>query len=75
MSVNVLYTTHAIATGGPNGHPRAAGGLGDVGLAIPKAQGRPGRGGRTTPRGLVPPGAAFAGPSNLNSADAATLAR
>jgi organic hydroperoxide reductase OsmC/OhrA len=34
MSVNVLYTTHAIATGGRNGHTRSADGLVDVGLEV-----------------------------------------
>ena len=30
MSVKVLYTTHAVATGGRNGHTRSAGGFGLV---------------------------------------------
>ncbi len=32
MSVKVLYTTHAVATGGRNDHTRFADGLIDVGL-------------------------------------------
>jgi len=34
MSVKVLYTTHAIATGGRNGHTRSADGIVDVDLSI-----------------------------------------
>ena len=50
MSVKVLYTTHAIATGGRNGHTRSADGIVNVDLSIPKAMGGPGRAGATTPR-------------------------
>ena len=39
MSVKVLYTTHAVATGGRNGHTRSADGIVDVDLSIPKAMG------------------------------------
>ena len=42
MSIKVLYTTHAIATGGRNGHTRSADGIVDVDLSIPKAMGGPG---------------------------------
>ena len=45
MPVKVLYTTHAIATGGRNGHTRSADGIVDVDLSIPKAMGGPGRAG------------------------------
>jgi hypothetical protein len=34
MSVKVLYTTHAVATGGRSGHTRSADGLVDVGLEV-----------------------------------------
>jgi Ohr subfamily peroxiredoxin len=49
MTVKVLYRTHAVATGGRNGHPRSADGIVDVDLSIPKAMGGPGRPGATTP--------------------------
>jgi len=49
MSVKVLYTTHAIATGGRNGHTRSADGIVDVDLSIPKVMGGPGKAGATTP--------------------------
>ena len=39
MSIKVLYTTHAVATGGRNGHTRSADGIVDVDLSIPKAMG------------------------------------
>ena len=56
MSVKVLYTTHAIATGGRNGHTRSADGVVDVDLSIPKAMGGPGRAGATTPEDLFAAG-------------------
>jgi Ohr subfamily peroxiredoxin len=56
MSVKVLYTTHAIATGGRNGHTRSADGIVDVDLSIPKAMGGPGRAGATTPEDLFAAG-------------------
>jgi organic hydroperoxide reductase OsmC/OhrA len=56
MSVKVLYTTHAIATGGRNGHTRSADGIVDVDLSIPKAMGGPGRLGATTPEDLFAAG-------------------
>lgn len=34
MSVKVLYTTHAVATGGRNGHTRSADGIVDAGLEV-----------------------------------------
>jgi len=56
MSVKVLYTTHAVATGGRNGHTRSADGIVDVDLSIPKAMGGPGRAGATTPEDLFAAG-------------------
>ena len=56
MSVKVLYTTHAIATGGRNGHTRSADGIVDVDLSIPKAMGGPGKAGATTPEDLFAAG-------------------
>jgi len=50
MSVKVLYKTHAIATGGRNGHTRSADGIVNVDLSVPKEMGGPGRPGATTPR-------------------------
>ena len=56
MTVKVLYDTHAIATGGRNGHTRSADGIVDVDLSIPKAMGGPGRPGATTPEDLFAAG-------------------
>ena len=56
MSIKVLYTTHASATGGRNGHPRSADGIVDVDLSIPKTMGGPGRAGATTPEDLFAAG-------------------
>jgi Ohr subfamily peroxiredoxin len=56
MSVNVLYTTHAVATGGRNGHTRSADGIVDVDLSIPRAMGGPGKPGATTPEDLFAAG-------------------
>jgi lipoyl-dependent peroxiredoxin len=56
MTVKVLYTTHAIATGGRNGHTRSADGIVDVDLSIPKVMGGPGRAGATTPEDLFAAG-------------------
>ena len=56
MPVKVLYTTHAVATGGRNGHTRSADGIVDVDLSIPKAMGGPGRAGATTPEDLFAAG-------------------
>jgi lipoyl-dependent peroxiredoxin len=56
MTVKVLYSTHAIATGGRNGHTRSADGIVDVDLSIPKAMGGPGRPGATTPEDLFAAG-------------------
>lgn len=56
MTVKVLYTTHAIATGGRNGHTRSADGIVDVDLSIPKAMGGPGKAGATTPEDLFAAG-------------------
>ena len=56
MTVKVLYQTHAVATGGRNGHTRSADGIIDVDLSIPKAMGGPGRPGATTPEDLFAAG-------------------
>ena len=56
MTVKVLYRTHAVATGGRNGHTRSADGIVDVNLSIPKVMGGPGRPGATTPEDLFAAG-------------------
>jgi lipoyl-dependent peroxiredoxin len=56
MAIKVLYTTHAIATGGRNGHTRSADGLVDVDLSVPKSMGGPGKAGATTPEDLFAAG-------------------
>lgn len=56
MTVNVLYTAHATATGGRNGHTRSEDGVVDVPLSVPKAMGGPGRPGTTTPEDLFAAG-------------------
>ena len=56
MSITVLYTAHATATGGRNGHTQSLGGIVSVDLSIPKALGGPGRPGTTTPEDLFAAG-------------------
>ncbi len=58
-----LYTAHASATGGRNGHTASSDGLVSVDLSVPKAMGGPGRAGATTPEDLFAAGyaACFAG--------------
>jgi Ohr subfamily peroxiredoxin len=56
MALNVLYTTHATATGGRNGHAKNADGLVSVDLSVPKAMGGPGKPGTTTPEDLFAAG-------------------
>jgi Ohr subfamily peroxiredoxin len=56
MAIKVLYTTHAIATGGRNGHTRSADGVVDVDLSVPKSMGGPGNAGATTPEDLFAAG-------------------
>ncbi len=52
MTLKVLYTTSATATGGRNGHTKSADGVVSVDLSIPKSMGGPGRAGATTPEDL-----------------------
>lgn len=52
MTLKVLYTTSATATGGRNGHTRNADGVVSVDLSIPKSMGGPGKAGATTPEDL-----------------------
>ena len=56
MSIDVLYTAHATALGGRNGHTRTDDGLVDVQLSVPKAMGGPGKPGTTTPEDLFAAG-------------------
>ena len=52
MTLKVLYTTSATATGGRNGHTQNQDGVISVDTSIPKAMGGPGRAGATTPEDL-----------------------
>ena len=56
MSVNVLYTAHATAVGGRNGHAESSDGLVNVDLSVPKGMGGPGKEGTTTPEDLFAAG-------------------
>lgn len=56
MSVNVLHTAHATATGGRNGHTQSDDGIVSVDLSIPKAMGGLGKPGTTTPEDLFAAG-------------------
>ncbi len=56
MSVNVLYTAHATANGGRNGHTESSDKLVSVDLSVPKAMGGPGKPGTTTPEDLFAAG-------------------
>ncbi|MGH8461713.1 MAG: organic hydroperoxide resistance protein [Stenotrophobium sp.] len=63
MSVEVLYTAHAVASGGRNGHTETRDGIVKADLSVPKAMGGPGKPGTTTPEDLFAAGyaACFAG--------------
>lgn len=52
MTIKPLYTAHATATGGRNGHSATPDGILSVDLSIPKAMGGPGREDATTPEDL-----------------------
>lgn len=56
MTVKVLYTAHAAASGGRNGHTRTEDGLINVELSVPKGMGGPGKPGATTPEDLFAAG-------------------
>lgn len=56
MAIKVLYTAHATATGGRNGHTQSDDGIVNVDLTIPKAMGGPGKAGATTPEDLFAAG-------------------
>ena len=57
-AIKPLYTAHATATGGRNGHTRSDDGLIDVNLSVPKEMGGPGKPGTATPEHLF--GAGYA---------------
>jgi len=56
MALNVLYTTHATAVGGRNGHTQNRDGLVSFDLSVPKEMGGPGKPGTTTPEDLFAAG-------------------
>jgi lipoyl-dependent peroxiredoxin len=56
MALKVLYTAHAAANGGRNGHTKSSDGLVSVDLSVPKAMGGPGKPGTTTPEDLFAAG-------------------
>ncbi|MGH8541334.1 MAG: organic hydroperoxide resistance protein [Stenotrophobium sp.] len=56
MPVSVLFTAHAVASGGRNGHTETRDGLIKADLSIPKAMGGPGKPGTTTPEDLFAAG-------------------
>ena len=56
MAIKVLFTAHAVGTGGRNGHTQADDGLISVDLSIPKSMGGPGRPNTSTPEHLFAAG-------------------
>jgi lipoyl-dependent peroxiredoxin len=56
MAIKVLFTAHATAVGGRNGHTQADDGLVSVDLSIPKSMGGPGRPNTSTPEHLFAAG-------------------
>jgi osmotically inducible protein OsmC len=67
MPLQVLYTAHATAVGGRNGHTESSDGLVKADLSVPKAMGGPGKPGTTTPEDLFAAGyaACFGGAVDL----------
>ena len=55
-AIKPLYTAHATATGGRNGHTRADDGTVEVNLSVPKEMGGPGKPGTATPEHLFAAG-------------------
>lgn len=55
-AITPLYTAHATAIGGRNGHTKSRDGLVDVQLSVPKSMGGPGKPGTTTPEELFAAG-------------------
>ena len=56
MSLKILYTAHAAAIGGRNGHTENDNGLVKADLSIPKVMGGPGKPNTTTPEDLFAAG-------------------
>ena len=56
MSIKVLYTANATATGGRNGHTQSDDGIVSVDLSVPQAAGGSGKTGTTTPEHLFAAG-------------------
>ncbi|MDB5596538.1 MAG: organic hydroperoxide resistance protein [Hyphomicrobiales bacterium] len=56
MSIKPLFTAHATAKGGRNGHSEASDGSVSVDLSVPKEMGGPGKPGTTTPEHLFATG-------------------
>ena len=56
MTLSILYTAQATATGGRNGHTASDDGLVKADLSVPKAMGGPGRPNTTTPEHLFAAG-------------------
>ncbi|MCU0756566.1 MAG: organic hydroperoxide resistance protein [Xanthomonadales bacterium] len=56
MSLTIMHTTSATASGGRNGQTRSADGVVDFSLSVPKAMGGPGKAGTTTPEDLFAAG-------------------
>jgi lipoyl-dependent peroxiredoxin len=56
VTIKVLFTAHATAVGGRNGHTEADDGLISVDLSIPKSMGGPGRPHASTPEHLFAAG-------------------
>jgi len=55
-AIKSLYTAHATATGGRNGHTRADDGTVEINLSVPKEMGGPGKPGTATPEHLFAAG-------------------
>jgi Ohr subfamily peroxiredoxin len=56
MALNILYTAHATARGGRNGHTQTDDGQVSHDLSIPKSMGGPGKPNTTTPEDLFAAG-------------------
>lgn len=55
-TIKPLYTAHASATGGRNGHTASDDGIVSIDLSVPKAMGGPGKDGTGTPEHLFAAG-------------------
>ncbi|MDP9142628.1 MAG: organic hydroperoxide resistance protein [Pseudomonadota bacterium] len=56
MPLKVLYTAHAVSSGGRNGHTESRDGVVKADLSVPKEMGGPGKPGTTTPEDLFAAG-------------------